>query len=66
MHTKRFTLTLDYHKAVALRDRLVPISPLGYSLETFAFLRDLYGHLDSFVIREELKAERNQRGDHHV
>ncbi len=43
---RRFTIEMTQEEAKALRDRLVPISPLPYTIEVYAFLRNIYGRLD--------------------
>jgi len=47
----KITLRLTPEEAIALRDRLVPISPLKYDLSTYAILRDLYGRIDRIIMR---------------
>jgi len=42
---KKYRISLSEKELKVLRDRLVPICPMDYSLEDFAILRDLYGRL---------------------
>jgi hypothetical protein len=46
---RRITLDITITQAASLRDRLIPISPLDYTLDDYAYLRNLYGRLDRLV-----------------
>ncbi|MBA7569802.1 hypothetical protein ES708_11543 [subsurface metagenome] len=48
--TKKHRITLTEEELEALRDRLVPVSPLDYDLHTYAILRDLYGRFDHILL----------------
>ena len=43
-------LTFTTRELELLKDRLVPISPMDYDLESFSILRSLYGRLDHFLL----------------
>lgn len=51
---KKYRLTLTAEELVALRDRLVPITPTAYDLHTYGLLRGLYGRLDHLIIRDSI------------
>lgn len=61
---KRHRLSLTVEELVALRDRLVPISPTAYDRHTYAILRNLYGRIEHLLQLSETKkgGERNGRG----
>ena len=46
MKERKHTIRLTDKEVAALKDRLVPICPADYDLETYAILRDLYGRLE--------------------
>jgi len=47
---KKYRITLTEKELKVLRDRLVPIRPVDYSLEDFTILRNLYGRLDHIFL----------------
>lgn len=52
MTGRKHTLTFTEEEIKALMDRLVPISPVEYDLQTYSCLRNLYGRFSRILSQE--------------
>ncbi|MBA7573985.1 hypothetical protein ES708_15786 [subsurface metagenome] len=55
-------MTLTGEEIALLRDRLVPIAPIDYDLNSFSILRNLYGRLDHYCLTDGLEHARKKGG----
>ena len=59
---RKHQVTLSDEELKALKDRLVPISPIDYDLKAYAILRNLYGRFEHILLAEEIKAQKVESG----
>lgn len=58
MEKRTHTLRLSDEEIEALKNRLVPIAPIDYDLETYALLRELYGRLEHIQLNPRKGGEK--------